>query len=216
MGPFGQQIVGHDLSTLRWAAKRIRGAQRLVQRMRQGERVDEIRQLSSREVYRSPWMSVREDEVVFPSGAQGTYSVLDKQDFVLVLPYADGGFWLVEQFRYPVGRREWEFPQGGWPAGETGSPDELAARELREETGLRAQSLVHLGHLYAAYGYSSQGYDTYLATGLSPGPTAREVTESDMVHQWRGEAEVRAMIRRGEFADAHSLAALTLFELHRG
>jgi 8-oxo-dGTP pyrophosphatase MutT (NUDIX family) len=176
---------------------------------------DVIRQLSSREVYRSPWMSVREDEVQFPSGATGTYSVVDKQDFVLVLPYVDDGFWLVEQFRYPVGRREWEFPQGGWPAGHRGSPAELAAAELREETGLAASSLVHLGRLYAAYGYSSQGYHVYLATGLTQGEADREETEADMVHEWRSLTDIRAMISRGEFADAHSVAALTLYDLHR-
>jgi hypothetical protein len=33
----------------------------------------EIRQLASREVYRSPWLSVREDDVEFPSGARGIY-----------------------------------------------------------------------------------------------------------------------------------------------
>jgi 8-oxo-dGTP pyrophosphatase MutT (NUDIX family) len=177
--------------------------------------VDSIRQVSSREVYRSAWMSLREDEVEFPSGAKGIYSVIDKQDFVVVLPYADGGFWLVQQYRYPVGRREWEFPQGGWSSGHSGSPVELAAAELREETGFDAESLVHLGHLYAAYGFSSQGYDVFLATGLTPGPTDLEDTEIDMIHEWRAEDEVRAMIARGEFADAHSVAALTLLDLHR-
>jgi 8-oxo-dGTP pyrophosphatase MutT (NUDIX family) len=177
--------------------------------------MDEITQLSSREIYRSPWMSVREDEVEFPSGVKGTYSVVDKQDFVVVLPYAEGGFWLVQQFRYPVGRREWEFPQGGWPAGHTGTPVELAVAELREETGFEAETFVHLGHLYAAYGYSSQGYDAFVATGLTAGPTDRETTEADMVHEWRAEAEVRAMIGRGEFADAHSVAALALLDLLR-
>ncbi len=176
---------------------------------------NEIRRLAGREVYRTPWMSIREDEVEFPGGARGTYSVVDKPDFVLVLPYTDGGFWLVEQFRYPVGKREWEFPQGGWPSGHTGSQDELAAAELREETGLQADTLTHLGHLHAAYGYSSQGFDVYLATGLTPGPAQREVTEADMIHEWRAEGEVRAMITRGEFVDAHSVAALTLFDLHR-
>jgi hypothetical protein len=34
-----------------------------------------------------------------------------------------------------------------------------------------------------------------------------------MIQQWRSRAEIRAMIRRGQFADAHSVAALTLFEL---
>ncbi len=176
---------------------------------------DEIRQLSSREVYRTPWMAVREDEVQFPSGLRGTYSVVDKPDFVLVLPYEHDGFWLVEQFRYPVGRREWEFPQGGWPAGRSGPPNELAAAELREETGLRAERLTHLGRLHAGVGFCSQGYDVYLATGLIAGAVEREATEADMVHAWRAADEVRAMITRGEFADAHSVAALALFDLHR-
>jgi 8-oxo-dGTP pyrophosphatase MutT (NUDIX family) len=177
--------------------------------------MDAVRQLGTREVYRSPWMTVREDEVEFASGATGSYAVVDKQDFVVVLPSADDGFWLVQQFRYPVGRREWEFPQGGWPAGRSGSAVELAAAELREETGFAAESLVHLGRLFAAYGYSSQSYDVFLATGLTPGEVDLEETEQDLVHEWRSGDEVRAMIGRGEFADAHSVAALALYDLRR-
>jgi 8-oxo-dGTP pyrophosphatase MutT (NUDIX family) len=175
--------------------------------------VREIRQLATREVYRSPWMSVREDDVEFPSGAQGIYSVVDKRDFVLVLPLENDGFWLVEQFRYPVGRREWEFPQGGWAHGLDGTQDQLAAAELREETGFAADSLVHLGRLHACYGFCSQGYDVYLATGLTAGEVDREVTEQDMIHEWRSHDEIRAMIRNGELTDAHSVAALTLYDL---
>ena len=174
-----------------------------------------IRQLATREVYHSAWMSVREDDVEFPDGSRGTFSVVDKDDFVLVIPYAEGGFWLVEQFRYPVGRREWEFPQGGWTAGHTGTPEELAATELREETGLVASRLTRLGRLFASYGYCSQAFDVFFAEGLTPGPTQREVTEADMVQAWRNEAQVREMITAGEFCDAHSLAALTLLDLHR-
>ncbi|WP_375491485.1 NUDIX domain-containing protein [uncultured Jatrophihabitans sp.] len=177
-----------------------------------GSSADGIRQLASREVYRSPWMSVREDDVVFPGGLRGTYSVVDKSDFAVVVPYADGGFWLVQQFRYPVGRREWEFPQGSWPAGRTGTPVELAAAELGEETGLRAGELVHLGRLFAAYGYSSQRYDVFLATDLQAGEAHREATEADMVHRWFATEQVRAMVADGGFADAHSVAALALFD----
>lgn len=175
----------------------------------------EIRQTSSREVYRSAWMRIREDAIEYPDGSAGVYTVVDKRDFVAVLPYADGGFWLVQQYRYPVGRREWEFPQGGWPAGRTGTAEQLAVAELAEETGLRAGTLTHLGRLFAAYGYSNQAYDVYLATELTEGPTNRERTEQGMVHRWFAEDEVRAMIGRGEFADAHSVAGLTLLDLHR-
>jgi 8-oxo-dGTP pyrophosphatase MutT (NUDIX family) len=164
-------------------------------------------------VYRNAWLALREDEVQFPDGSTGQYTVVDKPDFVLVLPYADGGFWLVQQFRYPVGSRQWEFPQGGWPVGRTGSPEELAAAELREETGFTADRFVHLGRLHAAYGFCSQGYHVYLASGLAAGPTQREHTEADMVHEWRSDAQLRAMVRDGTFADAHSVAALALYDL---
>lgn len=173
----------------------------------------EIRRLASHEVYRTPWMSIREDDVEFPSGLRGTFSVVDKADFVTVLPYADGGFWLVQQYRYPVGSREWEFPQGGWSAGRTGSARQLAEVELREETGFRAASLTHLGRLFAAYGYCSQSFDVYLAEDLTAGSAEREATEADMICEWRSADELRAMMRDGEFRDAHSLAAYSLFAL---
>ena len=175
----------------------------------------QITQLDTREIYRTPWMSVREDNVRFPNGSTGIYSVVDKRDFVVILAEQAGGFWLVEQFRYPVGQRTWEFPQGGWPSGASGTPRELAAAELREETGLAAADYTHLGRLYAAYGYSSQSYDVFLATGLTAGDPEREVTEQDMVHRWVPEAEVRRMIATGALRDAHSVAALTLYDLHR-
>jgi hypothetical protein len=35
-----------------------------------------------------------------------------------------------------------------------------------------------------------------------------------MVHEWRSVADIRTMIRHGEFKDAHSVAALALYDLH--
>src|SRR6478609_2204415 len=119
----------HDLAQLR--SQRLAGQPVTSRRRHRGVSArlmaDTIRQLASREVYRTPWMSVREDAVEFPDGTSGTYSVVDKDDFVVVLPYAYGGFWLVQQYRYPIGRREWEFPQGGWSTGRTGRAEQLAA-----------------------------------------------------------------------------------------
>ncbi|WP_229070153.1 NUDIX hydrolase [Actinoplanes sp. DH11] len=172
-----------------------------------------MEQLSTRVVYSNPWMTVREDEIRRPDGSDGIYGVVEKPDFALVLPRWEKGFWLVEQFRYPVGRRAWEFPQGSWGAGAAGEQTELARRELAEETGLRAADLTHLGHLYEAYGYSTQGFDVYLATGLAEGEPDREPTEQDMIHRAFTDAEITAMIRSGAMVDAPSLAALTLYHL---
>ena len=174
-----------------------------------------MRRISSREVYRNAWLSVREDEVVRADGSTGIYGVVDKPDFALIIPQDPAGFWLVEQFRYPIGRRAWEFPQGSWGAGASGSTSDLARCELAEETGLRAGQLRHLGHLYQAYGFCSQGVDIYLATDLQTGAVAREETEQDMVHRAVSEKEFRAMIQTGEVVDGATLAAHTLLLMAR-
>ena len=172
-----------------------------------------MRTTSSREVYRNPWLRVREDVVERADGSTGVYGVVEKPDFALVLPQERDGFWLVEQFRHPVGRRSWEFPQGTWSAGDGGTAEDLARAELAEETGLRAAELRRLGHLDLAPGLITQEFDVWLATGLTPGPTAREATEADMRHAFVPAAELTAMIRDGRFTDAPSLAAYALLLL---
>lgn len=174
-----------------------------------------MRTTSSREVYRNDWIRVREDTFALEDGSTGVYGVVEKSDFALVLPEQDGGFWLVEQYRYPLGRRSWEFPQGTWPAGADGSPEELARAELAEETGLRAARLDHLGRLDLAAGLATQRFDVWRATGLTPGPTAREATEADMRQTFVPEAELRRRMRDGGITDSPSLAAYGLLLLDR-
>ena len=175
-----------------------------------------MRTTSSREVYRNPWIRVREDAVVRDDGSPGVYGVVERPHFGLVIAAERDGFWLVEQFRHPLGRRAWEFPQGTWTAGDDGTPEQLARAELAEETGLRAAELRHLGHLDLAPGLSTQEFDVWLATGLTVGAPAREATEADMRHEFVAEAELRAMVRDGRFTDAPSLAAYSLLLLDRG
>ncbi|WP_201407507.1 NUDIX domain-containing protein, partial [Mycobacterium paraintracellulare] len=77
----------------------------------------------------------------------GLYGVVDKPGYALVMPYDGRRFRLVELFRYPIGERRWEFPQGTAPDLADADPAELASRELREETGLRATTFEALGEL---------------------------------------------------------------------
>jgi len=174
-----------------------------------------MRTTSSREVYRNPWTRVREDVVELPDGSTSVYGVVERPDFALVVPADRDGFWLVEQYRHPVGRRTWEFPQGTWSAGRGGPPEELARAELAEETGFRAARLDHLGRLDLAPGLMTQQFDVWLAAELTPGPTAREPSEADMRAAHVGEGELRAMIADGRFRDGPSLAAYSLLLLGR-
>jgi 8-oxo-dGTP pyrophosphatase MutT (NUDIX family) len=171
----------------------------------------DIRQLESRVVYENNWMTVREDVVEFPDGSTGIYGVVHKIDFAAVLPRENGGFWIVEQFRYPLGRRSWEFPMGGWPGEPEGDQYALARAELAEETGLRADRLERIGYIAQAVGYGTTGCDVFVATGLTQGTSALEHTEQDLVRRFVTDAELAEMIAAGEIVDSITLAMLTLY-----
>ncbi|WP_285656201.1 NUDIX hydrolase [Actinomycetospora sp. NBRC 106375] len=168
---------------------------------------------ASRQVYANPWMTLREDAIRRPDGADGIYAVVDKPDYALVLALDDDHLAMVEQYRYPLGVRRWEFPQGTAPDRAEMPPEELAARELREETGLRAGTFTYLGLLDVAPGLSSQRGRAFLATDLTAGEPEREDTEADMRFAWVPRAEFEARARAGEITDAQTLAAYALLML---
>jgi ADP-ribose pyrophosphatase len=172
----------------------------------------EIEQVATRVVYRNRWMTVREDAIRRADGSQGVYGVVEKTDFAIVAALQDDRLHLVGQYRYPVGRRFWELPQGSWDA-TVHDPLLLARTELREETGLQAGSMQHGGRLFLAYGLCTQAYDIFLATQLTQGETAREPEEQGLESRWFALSEVDAMICRGEIRDASTVAALGLLRL---
>jgi ADP-ribose pyrophosphatase len=173
-----------------------------------------IEPIASRQVYRNPWMVLREDDIRRPDGSAGIYAVVDKPTYALVMPYDGQRFRLVEQYRYPVGARRWEFPQGTAPDLADLEPVALAERELREETGLRAGSFEALGQVDAVPGMSSQRGWVFLATEISEGRAEREHEEQDMHSAWFARNEVEQMIRDGVIVDAQSIAGYGLFLLH--
>lgn len=177
----------------------------------------DVRTLGSRVVYEDRWIRLRQDQIERRDGSRGTYAVVEKPDFALVVPAENGGFHLVEEYRYPIGRRTWSFPQGGWPARQQADgrdPAELARLELSQETGLRAAELTRLGFLHCSHGTTDQGCHVFLATGLEPGPPDREPEEQDMRQQWVSRSQFGDMARDGAITDDASLAAYTLLLLH--
>jgi 8-oxo-dGDP phosphatase len=173
-----------------------------------------IEQVSTRVVYETPHLRLREDRIRRPDGSAGIYSYVEKPDFALVIPVENDGFHLVEQYRYPVRMRCWEFPQGSLPdMAVAADPEKLAREELRQETGMTASQMRHLGRLHSGHGLKNQGFHVFVAAGLTAGPPELEHEEQDLRCQWFGRAEVERMMRTGGIADDSSLAAYTLFLL---
>jgi 8-oxo-dGTP pyrophosphatase MutT (NUDIX family) len=175
--------------------------------------VDSIQTVATREIYRNSWLTLREDDIRRPDGSSGIYAVVDKPTYALVIARDGDRFHLVEQYRYPLGLRRWEFPQGAAPGLENSEPMELAERELREETGLRAEAMTLLGQLDVAPGMSSQRGWVFVATGITEGEHEREHEEQDMHSRWFSRAEVEQMMRDGEITCAQTIAAYALLLL---
>jgi ADP-ribose pyrophosphatase len=153
------------------------------------------------------------DEVEYPSGARGIREVARHPGGAVVVPLLDDGrLILVEQLRYPLGRRVLELPAGKLGPGE--DPRLAAARELEEEAGYRAGSLRPLGSVYTTPGFCDEELHLFLATGLTRterGPH-REEGEAGMSVHLMPSADVLSMIGRGDIRDAKTIVGVLLAE----
>lgn len=171
------------------------------------------KKLSTKVVYRNKWMKVMEDEVIFPSGEKGIFGVVEKDPFVVIIPFVENKIALVKQYRYPIESYSWEFPEG---LQERASEDikEAAKRELHEETGLLAEDLKELGTLWLAPGHNTQQYTVFVTKDCKWGEKDLEESEKDMVTEMFTLEEVKEMIIKGIIKDSPTIASLNLYLLY--
>lgn len=171
-------------------------------------------QLSSREVYENDWIRLREDKVIRPDGEQGIYGIVHFKHIAVGVIALDEEecVYLVGQYRYSLKLYSWEIPEGGCAL----SDDPLAAakRELREETGLLAESWEPLGQACLSNSVTDEFAVWYLARGLTHGEQSPEGTEKLTVRRVSFD-EAFAMVLKGEITDALSMLALMHLKLLR-
>lgn len=167
---------------------------------------------SSREVYKNPWIRVREDQVVRPDGQDGVYGVVEFRNWAIgVVPVTDDGdTFLVGQHRYPLGFYSWEIPEGGGPPDAT--PLESAQRELKEEVGITASRWTYLGELALSNSVTNEVGCVFLAEGLTFGEAEPEGTETLQVRRLPLK-EAYEMALTGEISD--SLAVIGLLRAYQ-
>ncbi|SIT14132.1 NUDIX domain-containing protein [Alicyclobacillus vulcanalis] len=161
--------------------------------------------LSERVAYQNPWIQVIEYDVLRPDGQPGLYGVVDAGHYAGVVAIDERNrVALLHEFVFPVDRFLWQIPSGQF-RGER--PVVAAARELREETGIVAQSWTELGLAYLSAGISTQETHLFLARDLSVGEAEREPTET-MTVSWLPLEDAVDMCLRGEITDAVSVMGL--------
>jgi len=102
--------------------------------------------LKSKNVYKNPWIDVREDEVVRPDGKPGIFGIVEMLPGVSVLPLDKDGFvYLTREFHYAVGTDSIEVVSGAIDEEENAVG--AGRRELLEELGIEAKEWIDLGYI---------------------------------------------------------------------
>jgi 8-oxo-dGTP pyrophosphatase MutT (NUDIX family) len=172
-----------------------------------------IKKLKSTKVYENKWLSVREDEVEFDNKFTGIYSVVDKPDCVMIIPFDGEYFYLVRQFRYPIEKYFIEFPAGSHEQSSIEDEIQLVRDELKEETGFLSNKVTKLGILQEVPATINQKCHMFLAEDLVLGKQELEITEPDLAMVKLTQQELEAAIVNGEICDAKTLAGFLMWKL---
>jgi len=172
-----------------------------------GEHVFET--TSSETLHTGAIFALRSDRVRMPGGNIVTREVVELYGAVAIVAMDDDGrIPLVYQYRHPLGRRLWELPAGLLDVdGE--APHLSAARELREEVGLQAETWQMLIDLDSAPGFSDESVRIYLATGLTEveRPESHD-EEADMRVAWCSLADAVQRIFSGEIVNSLAVGGI--------
>lgn len=161
--------------------------------------------LSSKVVYETSWIKMREDAVIDPEGNPGSYSFLDTPPAVLIIPRTpEGDIYIVGQYRYPTKLHSWEFAGGGSDGEYLLS---AAKRELEEETGITAARWRELGTTQTMNGASNEHSVIFLAEDLNTSHITAQSEEAITEIRKVSKDEFLEMVASGEFTDSQSLAA---------
>lgn len=159
--------------------------------------------ISSKEIFKNKLFTVTEEVAHDPSGFEIHRNIVRHPGSAVMMAIDDEQrILLVRQFRLPAERELWELPAGRLDPGE----DSLTAarRELREETGYRANLWKKLISFWPSPGYVGEKMDVFLARDLTQGN--QELMDDERIEmQWFAAGEVGEMIRRGDIEDGKTL-----------
>ena len=162
---------------------------------------------SSKTVYDNPWISVIHNEVLQPDQQPGVYGKVHFKNLAIgIIPIdEEGNTWLVGQYRYVIDQYTWEIPMGGCPLNT--DPIETARRELKEETGLSAETFEKVLEVHLSNAVSDELGIVYVARGLTIGEAEPEGSEELALRKLPFE-ELYQMVLKGEITDSLSCCSV--------
>lgn len=168
--------------------------------------------LERRPVYKGRIVDLSVDTVRFPDGSVGELEFIAHAGASCVLPVVgrldddDPEVILLRQYRYAGGGVMWEVP-AGMPARKGEPWDEVARRELEEETGWRAGTLRPLTRIHTTPGFTDEVIRLWVASELEEG--AADLDDDEFVEVVRMPfSQALEMVRDGTITDCKSIATL--------
>jgi ADP-ribose pyrophosphatase len=158
------------------------------------------------EIFRGRRLWIEKRLIRLPNGIEKEKVIVHPSNAVAILPLNGDRCKLLKQYRYAIDQYIFEAPAGTMEPGE--DPLETARRELIEETGFTAQSIVSKGFIYTTPGYTDEKIYLFEARDLSPsqeyGKDEDEVIEVVDI----AIIDLIGMIRKGTIVDAKTICLI--------
>ena len=168
--------------------------------------------ISSRTIFKGI-LGVKFDTVRLVNGHSATRLYLDHNGASGVLPVEGEYVYLVQQYRYPIGRVTLEIPAGKRENGQTYLA--CARAELKQETGMKAKSFKHVMMFNPSNAFSNEDLHLYVATGLTRGKDCPDEDEFINLKKIPFERAYK-MVEKGEICDAKTVIMLQWWKIHHG
>jgi len=166
------------------------------------------KKISSQTKFQNDHWSYCIDEFQGLNGEFGVYHYVHTAGSSMVIPVTvNKNILMVKQYRYLNDRESIEFPCGGMEEGI--SYPENALKELREETGFSAKSLLQIGEFAPYTGAADEISKVFLAKDLFHAPLPKDTTEEFEMLE-KTPKEIEEMINKNIIWDGLTLAAWSL------
>jgi ADP-ribose pyrophosphatase len=174
-----------------------------------GSNRQEEKTVSTVRIHEGRIINLREDTVTLPSGKKAKREIIEHKGAVCIVPISkEGKLIFVRQYRKPAEESLLEIPAGGLEIGEV--PIDCAQRELMEECGLRAGSMMPLFECYLAPGYSTELMYGFLGENLTADAAEADEDEDVEVEEYTLD-EALQLLDEGKIRDAKTICGLLAY-----
>jgi ADP-ribose pyrophosphatase len=158
------------------------------------------------EIFRGRRLWIETKTIRLPSGREREKVIVHPSGAVAILPLDGDRCKLLRQYRYAIDRHIIEAPAGTMEQGE--EPLATARRELIEETGFAAGTLIPRGFIYTTPGFTDERIFLFEARDLSPSQEYEKDEDEVIEVTDVAISDLPEMIRNGSIVDAKTICLI--------